>query len=102
MSSATQYSSQQQLQGFPSSPIESESIDYLMTGHAMTSVPIRDVTSKWYLPPKFYPLNIFPRFVSGTGFVMTSSIVPVLYECILRTPYMNLEDVLLSGKELDL
>jgi uncharacterized protein YdhG (YjbR/CyaY superfamily) len=42
-------------------PPESESIDYLIMGHVMAAVPIRDKSSKWYLPPKFYPLNIFPR-----------------------------------------
>ena len=42
-------------------PSESESIDYLIMGYVMSSVPIRDRSSKWYLPPKFYPLNIFPK-----------------------------------------
>ena len=42
-------------------PAESESIDYLIMGHVMATVPIRDRASKWYLPAKFYPLNIFPR-----------------------------------------
>ena len=42
---------------------ESESIDYLIMGHVMATVPIRDRSSKWYLPAKFYPLNIFPRYV---------------------------------------
>ena len=44
-------------------PPESESIDYLIMGHVMATVPIRDRASKWYLPAKFYPLNIFPRLV---------------------------------------
>ena len=44
-----------------SPPAESESIDYLIMGHVMATVPIRDRASKWYLPAKFYPLNIFPR-----------------------------------------
>ena len=38
-----------------------DSVDYLFMGHAMTAVPIRDPRNKWYLPSKFYPLNIFPR-----------------------------------------
>ena len=44
----------------------------------------RDPTSKWYLPPSFYPLNVFPSFLSGTGYVFTGSLVPVLYSCSLR------------------
>ena len=46
-------------------PPESESIDYLIMGHVMATVPIRDRSSKWYLPAKFYPLNIFPSLVQG-------------------------------------
>ena len=37
------------------------------------------------------------RFVGGAGYVVTSSVLPALYECLLRTPYMNLEDVMLMG-----
>merc|ERR1712173_422302 len=63
----------------------------------MATVPIRDTTHKLYLPSKFYPLNIFPRHISGSGSVVSMSIVPLLYECMLRTPFMNLEDVMLTG-----
>ncbi len=75
----------------------SESIDYLVMGQVMATVPIRDVSHKHYLPSKFYPLNIFPRHISGSGYVISMSIVPLLYECMLRTPFMNLEDVMLTG-----
>ena len=63
----------------------------------MNSIPIRDPASKWYLPPTFYPLNIFPSFLSGTAYVFTGSLVPALYHCTLRTPFINLEDVFLTG-----
>lgn len=63
----------------------------------MATVPIRDVTHKLYLPSKFYPLNIYPKHISGSGYVLSMSIVPMLYECMLRTPFMNLEDVMLTG-----
>jgi len=72
-------------------------IDYALIGHVMNTVPIRDPTSKWYLPPNFYPLNIFPKFLSGTGYVFTGSLVPALYSCSLKTPFINLEDVFLTG-----
>jgi len=75
----------------------SESIDYLVMGQVLATVPIRDISHKLYLPSKFYPLNIFPKYVSGSGTVISMSIVPLLYECMLRTPYMNLEDVMLTG-----
>ena len=63
----------------------------------MNTIPIRDPASKWYLPPTFYPLNIFPSFLSGTAYVFTGSLVPALYHCALRTPFINLEDVFLTG-----
>ena len=40
----------------------SESVDYLIMGYVKHSVPIRDPTHKLYLPHRFYPLNIFPRW----------------------------------------
>ena len=66
-------------------------------GKVMATVPIRDTSHKLYLPSKFYPLNIFPKHISGSGYVISMSIVPLLYECMLRTPFMNLEDVMLTG-----
>ena len=72
-------------------------IDYALIGHVMNTVPIRDPASKWYLPPTFYPLNIFPSFLSGTGYLLTGSLVPALYSCALSTPFINLEDVFLTG-----
>ena len=66
-------------------------------GKVMATVPIRDTSHKHYLPSKFYPLNIFPKHISGSGSVVSMSIVPLLYECMLRTPFMNLEDVMLTG-----
>ena len=77
-----------------SSPVN---IDYALIGHVMNTVPIRDPASKWYLPPTFYPLNIFPSFLSGTGYLLTGSLVPALYSCALSTPFINLEDVFLTG-----
>lgn len=75
----------------------SSNLDYAIIGHVMNTVPIRDPTSKWYLPVSFYPLNIFPKFTSGTGYIFTGSLVPALYRCSLRTPFINLEDVFLTG-----
>ena len=78
-------------------PSASESIDYLMMGDLQTAVPDRNLASKWYLPPRFYPLNIFPKFLSGSGYVVSTSLAPILYQCAIKTPYLNLEDVFLSG-----
>ena len=75
----------------------SESIDYLIMGNVLHTVPIRDPGHKLYLPHRFYPLNVFPRYVGGAGYVVSTSVMPALFECLMRTPYMNLEDVMLMG-----
>jgi len=72
-------------------------VDYAMVGSVMNTVPIRDPTSKWYLSLDFYPLNIFPKFLSGTGYIFTGSLATPLLYCAVRTPFINLEDVFLSG-----
>lgn len=74
-----------------------QSTDYALIGHVLNTVPIRDPESKWYLPPKFYPLNIFPKFVSGTGYIFTGSLLGPLYFCGINTPFINLEDVFITG-----
>ena len=63
----------------------------------MQTVPVRDPGHKHYLPHKFYPLNVFPRYVGGAGYVVSTTVIPALFECMMRTPYMNLEDVMLMG-----
>ena len=73
------------------------SADYALIGSVMETVPIRDPQSKYYLPPKFYPLNIFPKFLSGTAYIFTGSLAVALYNCALRTPFINLEDVFTTG-----
>jgi beta-1,3-galactosyltransferase 1 len=72
-------------------------LDYAVIGHVMHTVPIREQTSKWYLPVSFYPLNIFPKFTSGTAYIFTGSLVPSFLRCALKTPFINLEDVFLTG-----
>lgn len=74
-----------------------ESVDYLLLGHVFQTVPIRDPANRWYLPSRFYPLNIFPKFLSGTGYVFSNSISQMLYQCALKSPFINLEDVFLTG-----
>ena len=46
--------------------------------------------------PDFKFLNS-RRYVGGAGYVVSSTVMPALLECMIRTPYMNLEDVMLMG-----
>lgn len=81
----------------PNGEERTRSADYALIGAVQNSIPIRDPTSKWYLPPTFYPLNIFPKFLSGTGYVFSGSLSTPLYHCAIKTPFINLEDVFLTG-----
>ena len=71
--------------------------DYALIGSVMETIPIRDPQSKYYLPPNLYPLNKFPKFLHGTGYILTGSLAVPLYNCALRTPFINLEDVFITG-----
>lgn len=72
--------------------------DYLLIGYRYDDIgPIRDTRSKWYLPEWLYPAVRFPSFLSGTAYLFSGSLVPRLYATALNTPYINLEDVFLTG-----
>ncbi|XP_078679395.1 beta-1,3-galactosyltransferase 1-like [Branchiostoma floridae x Branchiostoma belcheri] len=67
----------------------------LVTGFVIKGAePRRDVNSKWYLSPQDYPKDTLPWYVAGgTGYVISSDLVPRLYEMSLRTKAVPLEDV---------
>jgi len=58
---------------------------FITTGHIMKStVPIRDVGSKWYLPSRFYPLNVFPHFASGSGYIFSTRLRNRSTICLIK------------------
>lgn len=44
-----------------------------------------------------YSGNIYPNYLSGTGYVMSMDVVAKLYNASLTTPLLHLEDVYLTG-----
>lgn len=51
-----------------------------------------------YTPMYMYSGNIYPNYLSGTGYVMSMDVAMKLYNASLTTPVFHLEDVYLTGK----
>lgn len=62
------------------------------------SKPIANISSKWYTPMYMYSGNIYPAYLSGTGYIMSMDVVEKLYKTSLSTPLFHLEDVYLTGE----
>ncbi|XP_003746216.1 beta-1,3-galactosyltransferase 1-like [Galendromus occidentalis] len=60
-------------------------------------LPIRDPSSKWYVPPFLYNGTVFPDFVTGVSYLMSGDCPALLYEGYLRSRYFYLEDVFWTG-----
>ena len=57
----------------------------------------RETRSKYYLPPQLHPEDNFPPYTSGGGYVMNRVTSEILYKHALDTPFINLEDLFLTG-----
>ncbi|TRY77994.1 hypothetical protein TCAL_11892, partial [Tigriopus californicus] len=74
----------------------------VMFGHAYNSPPIRLTTifapqKKWIMPRWMYPEDLYPTYLSGSGYIIPSSEITCLYEAALETPLVYLEDVFVTG-----
>ncbi|XP_037083948.1 lactosylceramide 1,3-N-acetyl-beta-D-glucosaminyltransferase-like [Pollicipes pollicipes] len=70
----------------------------LMAGLLYHQAPTdRTPGSKWYLPPALRAEEPLPDYISGTAYLLTGSAVAPLWWRALETPFINLEDVFLSG-----
>lgn len=59
--------------------------------------PIRDQTNKYFASEIEYSGNIYPNYVNGPSYLMTTDILHELYNTSLNTPYLKYEDVFLTG-----
>lgn len=60
------------------------------------SQPHRDVNSKWYVPYQSYKGSRFPSMCSGTGYILSSDIIPRILSTSRNIPFFHLEDVYLA------
>jgi beta-1,3-galactosyltransferase 1 len=56
-----------------------------------------EFTVGWEVPTYMYNQTTFPNAVSGSGYLISRASVPCLYENGLQTPYINLEDIFITG-----
>uniref|UniRef100_A0A1B0GIK7 Hexosyltransferase n=1 Tax=Lutzomyia longipalpis TaxID=7200 RepID=A0A1B0GIK7_LUTLO len=64
---------------------------------AKNSQPHRNSDSKWYLPEESYRYLVYPDFAAGPIYLLTGDILVDLYQTALKTPFLWLEDVFLTG-----
>lgn len=51
-----------------------------------------------YVPPYVFSEKMYPDYLSGTGYVMSTDIVSDLLRMTERTPFFHLEDIYVTGK----
>lgn len=69
-----------------------------MVGYMFCRAPVlSNVKSKWYMPYYMYPQDMYPHYLSGSGYLMSMDVVPKLYKAALNTSLIYLEDVYVTG-----
>lgn len=59
--------------------------------------PNRNVNAKWFVPKTQFEGDVFPDYLSGTGYVMSRDVVPKLLEVSYNLPFLVMEDVFITG-----
>lgn len=59
--------------------------------------PLRSRSSKYYVPVTEYRDNVYPDYLSGTAYVMSSDVTQKLFETSQVTPIFFFEDVYITG-----
>lgn len=59
--------------------------------------PVRDETDKYFVRKDEYSGDVYPDYISGGSYLITSDIISELYITSLNTPYLKYEDVFLTG-----
>ncbi|XP_069475142.1 beta-1,3-galactosyltransferase 2-like [Ambystoma mexicanum] len=63
------------------------------TGCLINAGPVRDSSSKWYIPPEIYPDRRYPTFCSGTGYVFSGDLAAKIFAVSFSVKKLHLEDV---------
>ncbi len=59
--------------------------------------PSRDRTSKWYTPEHLYPDARYPKYISGTAYVVSGDLISDLYKVAVSDKPFVWEDVFITG-----
>ncbi|XP_064292500.1 lactosylceramide 1,3-N-acetyl-beta-D-glucosaminyltransferase-like [Plodia interpunctella] len=60
-------------------------------------LPQRSKTSKYFVTYEEYPDEVYPNFVSGPAYLMTTDITKDLLVAAANEPYLRFEDVFITG-----
>ena len=60
------------------------------------SPPHRDMNSKWYVSYEMFRSSLYPSMCSGTGYILSSNIIPRILATSRNIPFFYLEDVYLA------
>ncbi|KAH8250127.1 hypothetical protein KR026_005636, partial [Drosophila bipectinata] len=70
----------------------------VLLGHKLSqSKPNRDMCNKYFVPQYIYLDEVFPRHLSGSGYLMSRDVARQLYEAAWHTEIVPLEDVFITG-----
>jgi len=58
---------------------------------------VEDEVPKWAVPSYIYQKETFPNAVSGSGYIISQAMVPCLFKSGLGIPFLNLEDIFITG-----
>lgn len=70
---------------------------FIMGNVIALAKPVREPTSKWFTPNSAFNRTVYPTYVSGMAYVISSDAIKDLYGASLRTPVFWLEDVYVTG-----
>ncbi len=59
--------------------------------------PITNNNSKWYTPKSVFSDSMYPKYISGTAYVISGDLIPDLYNATLHTNLFWLEDIYITG-----
>ncbi|XP_061171316.1 beta-1,3-galactosyltransferase 5-like [Saccostrea echinata] len=60
-------------------------------------IPVRNPSKKWYVSLHKYNKKEFPPYVSGTAYIISGEIVPKLLQASQIIPFLDIEDVFVTG-----
>ncbi|KAK6993726.1 beta-1 3-galactosyltransferase 1 [Biomphalaria glabrata] len=58
---------------------------------------IRDPKSKWFISKEEFSGDYFPAYCSGSAFLISSDLAPLLYKAALNTPFFWVDDFYVTG-----
>ena len=77
---------------------------FIMGNIIAAAQPIQDRTSKWYTPKNVYSEQMYPKYISGTAYVISGDLISDLFKVTMETDLFLWEDIFITGicaKKLD-